>query len=292
MQRFAIESDARAQVDCAFPASRGFGRGAAAREQELQQLQLWLSELLSRHRPTRAAKWIQEFLGAGEILNRAEEQRQRGHELARMQRKWARLGGAVQLGPSTALHRYARSGNAAMIRSTLKEWSGEYDWLDSNGGEPLPPGSWAQRPGYRTPARSAEEEKQNMETLSLVELLHADVVAPIAVYQEPGRMSATCVGDGRPSGHGVDGGDARGWTAYHLACASGHTEAVLALVTAGGCRTELRTAKTAADGGDVAEKGLTGWALARRNGCEGVDQLLTKLAKGQGRFVMRFSATV
>ena len=89
----------------------------------------------------------------------------------------------------------------------------------------------------------------------------------------------------RTRSHGVDGGDARGWTAYHLACASGHTEAVLALVTAGGCRTELRTAKTAAEGGDVAEKGLSGWAVARRNGCEGVDQLLTKLAKGQGRSV-------
>ena len=63
-----------------------------------------------------------------------------------------------------------------------------------------PPGSWAERPGYRTPARSAEEDKHNMETLSLVELLHADVVAPVAVYREPGRMSAACVGDGRPSG--------------------------------------------------------------------------------------------
>ena len=88
-------------------------------------------------RPTRAATWIQEFLGAAEILSRAEEQRQRAHELVRMQRKWARLGGAAaRLGSSTALHRYARSGNAAMIRSTLKEWSGEYDWLDSTGAFP------------------------------------------------------------------------------------------------------------------------------------------------------------
>ena len=59
-------------------------------------------------------------------------------------------------------------------------------------------------------------------------------------------------------------------------------EAVLALVTAGSCRTELRTAKPAADGGDPSEKGQSGWALTRRNGCEGVDQLLTQMAKGQG----------
>ena len=106
-----------------------------------------------------------------------EARRQQGHDLGQLQWKWAQLSKVPSNGASTPLHWYAHSGNAAMIRSTLREWRGENDWL-STPDLLASDGAWTQWPGYRTSARSAEEEKHDMATLSLVDMLRSDVVAP------------------------------------------------------------------------------------------------------------------
>jgi len=75
----------------------------------------------------------------------------------------------------------------------------------------------------------------------------------------------------RPLGT-LDGGDASGRTAFHLACGAGHRECVRALVLAG-CRTEL-----------VDEKGLTGWDWAAAPPTQSsVVRELAGLAKHQQR---------
>ena len=79
----------------------------------------------------------------------------------------------------------------------------------------------------------------------------------------------------------MDSTDARGWTAYHLACASGNAEATLALVT-GGCRTQLLTAL-----GEEGEARQSGWQLARRNDCRSVERVLEAIAKGKHGVAMR-----
>ena len=53
---------------------------------------------------------------------------------------------------------------------------------------------------------------------------------------------------------GVDAGDAKRWTAFHVACAGGHL-ACAALLLDAKCNAELRN-----------EDGLTGWELAQQLG--------------------------